>query len=815
MQRLRKLSSLTATSLSRELLWYGGFLAGRSSDLLEYEQKRSTLENAVLESDWTQAWSIVRRIEADHGLSIHLLIWANAILQRHSGIATQKRMHNAVTTATQNMGPVNFIVAYNSIRNEPSVSNSRYDNILCKKLEAVQNSAPPKTADYLAWHLSSSQNFTEDSLNNVLNFETASPIIDMYETVLKVTEQLAPTIIEEGMPDSETSQAVLMLLNILSNTISGERERRLLLSLRGSLELTDEATIDKNLVDELHNLWIDIETRAASPSVRASGVDIASRAAHAGSIIDSAVPEREELTKLSQSFRGFHRIDLVGRWLHNTTSDIGPMEPWRRAWRRFAILAGAIDATSFKGTGHSAVDHLLIAEASSVHQNLHVNPVAFGQPHSHRQANLEEQYIAIRTAGLLIRIALSQGDRHTAARVAAAAYVQSPTSARQRLPIVSILDGITIVEQETLAQRCPAISILYDASEGSDRLNNFDTERRQTAETYVISRGVQKPSELCSSLREELDPLLLYFLREVCVESTLQKFVFFDSSREAMEDRLAICRSIHEVLPSDDLQAEMTSLVRRRMIQNGLRALARSRVFVDIPGVCSAARTKYHDMFQRYLSLASTEDPTQSSTLDEAFKASEATGRVNESRALRLPPSERMDLLAQIIRGIREEFDHGPEDGLGGYLSIRIRHGTLSNHLRAPLTDRGLLATRDDQVKSYTNAASWDGFLTGLNIEESERVRGYLRQFSEWYDNLIAQIAREWLQVVTSPNQKGMFDFSISDLGISKISPILQVQDNWTFEEFIGPIIAILTHKLDSDLLQSGAGLRLRPQPQY
>jgi hypothetical protein len=793
---IHRVASLPWTSLGRELIWYTGYLSAFSAELALYETQRQALEHAALASDWPRAWNVVCEIEKKHGLSVRLLIWANAILQRNSGIAAQKRLRDEVTAATRNAGMLNFVVAHSSIRNEPSVSRARYADIYNRRMDGLRVHLPSEVADYLAWHLEPNHVPDAEAVANTLWIETSSPIIDMYESALSAIRHLLPLLKDDDLNHGDFGYALLALTKALTMSVGGERERRMLPALEEILRQEESETFDP--VADLRSFWLEIETAAGSPDTSTHPQAIPCRVASAAGIESPSVADREELFKLAETFRGLHRFDLIGGWLSLVTSDLGGMAPWRAAWQRFAVLSGDMDS-SINEQPNAEIPWLPAAEAQVLLGNL---------DHDSRTESAcwhDNPHIAMRAAGLRIRTALAVGDRYTAIQVAAAAYVHCPSAARERLPIPSTIEGITQRERKEFGRKCAALAIVFDAAGGSGA-PNYDTERRQAAEDCLVGYGVQRPSELAPLLREQSDRLLGYFLKHVCVEAVLQKFAVFDSSREAMEDRLSICRALHEAAPSDDVQAEMTSLLRRLMVQKGLRALAKSKVFVDIPSVEKAARRKYGDLFLRYQALGPAAEDSQRAALDEALRAASAAaaGRGDEFRALRLPQNERKDLFTQIVNGIRDEFALSPEHGLDGYLSIRIRHGTLSNHLRAPLTDRGLLATRDARTNAYTNTTSWERYLVGLPQDEAERACRYLREFSEWYDNLIRVIAREWLLVRATADGKAMFEFSIAE----QVHAVLAapVTSTTTFDELMDRVNVYLVFALDDRL----TAIRLR-----
>ena len=97
------------------------------------------------------------------------------------------------------------------------------------------------------------------------------------------------------------------------------------------------------------------------------------------------------------------------------------------------------------------------------------------------------------------------------------------------------------------------------------------------------------------------------------------------------------------------------------------------------------------------------------------------------------------DLLIQIFEAIKREFLTNVDYGLDAYLSMRIRHGSLSGHLRSPLDEQGLIVSKDENGKYKENKAISERLGT-LAETEVDNINQTFRNFSVRYDDIIEDI---------------------------------------------------------------------------
>jgi hypothetical protein len=220
---------------------------------------------------------------------------------------------------------------------------------------------------------------------------------------------------------------------------------------------------------------------------------------------------------------------------------------------------------------------------------------------------------------------------------------------------------------------------------------------------------------------------------------------------------------------------------------------------VNLDGIRSAISARnLRESYNRYLAFGAV-------ALSEAA-IQEVIDAINKVRAgerevvfvVPLPKNEKTEILLQLLTDIRDEFVSNSEHGLNTYLSLNIRHGTLSGQLRSPLAAANLLTTREPDSTNYTPNIHWATRLVTADETLKAHVSNLLAKFSHDFDALVEVIRLEWIQVRRQDADKGLFDFRVLDIDYRAIAVALG-QDT-TFEEFVDLVIERFMRRLEDQL---------------
>jgi len=198
-------------------------------------------------------------------------------------------------------------------------------------------------------------------------------------------------------------------------------------------------------------------------------------------------------------------------------------------------------------------------------------------------------------------------------------------------------------------------------------------------EDYVLSKGVERPSELVGKCDLAETTKLTYFLRNIAVPEVMDvSFWLFKRSRDTLSERIAVCSALIQLDPfyEDEYREEIKDITKLLGVQDGLEDVDRSRVYVNFPKLQRWAESELRESFERYQALLRAGvRADESGEFDKVLKDFVA-GKGTLDQFADYPIDESGQLLLDIYNSIAEKYLHDPDIGLDAYLSMRIRHGS-------------------------------------------------------------------------------------------------------------------------------------------
>jgi hypothetical protein len=207
---------------------------------------------------------------------------------------------------------------------------------------------------------------------------------------------------------------------------------------------------------------------------------------------------------------------------------------------------------------------------------------------------------------------------------------------------------------------------------------------------------------------------------------------------------------------------------------------------VNTDGLGRWALRELHEDFNRYKSLKDANvDSIGGEPAPQRSIPKSAGG--SDPDVVSYPDKEGSALFDKIISAVKSEYLLNADHGLDAYLSMRVRHGSLSGHLRGPLEERSLIVTRIDG--KYADNESLASKIGILHEHERKAFYACFTEFSKQYDLIIDNLIKKRLQIRTADKPDGMFGWPVDDGGTINIIRS-QVGSQTSFEEFL---ILILT----------------------
>ncbi len=815
---LHRLPLLDSITPDGELVWTSMLLAYHAEPLRAFVRLRGDFERALLREDTTQCFLLLAEIERATGVSLWLIKTTLALLSLKADYEDQKSYVSLIRRGA----PVSVaaLIAHQvSIRNEQSTSLAGFLAGLQRSLSAQ----PPDVAQYVYHHLSPNPRLPVSRLADLLRFDSLGSAVDLYESFLftarasaargadRFRDTLSATLrrVEKAIPDRRTV--------FLRHIIGGDP----LPPAAGDALATDicREYAAKNTHAALHGVGTLLRTHADHPDAWQLAAKILTR--YGGDLpVDTSPLQR----KIVDGYVSLYRLD-------GKSSDVsGELAKFEAVWSTLPCVA-AVTAFRLRALADDLVSDTVESRFSALGIST-LTPLRLSTLPSHAQSAFYRAMVQAYGVKLpwfggavsdpllfatlddapsgpdqpvkaaFLALAQSDGTRAASAAEALQASDERATyviGTRLRFAALLMLGDISAASQlavsvcmadSQLAAIVPIADIAARVSRDLDAVagnlatpvlldlytrqndDHLNGARNFSYEALLTAHGVQRPSSLASlPVTFEL-PQLIYFLRNVCVESVMDTSIEFVNSRDVVEERVSVCRRLLELDPErqDAYNAEIKTLLRRLTVRPRLLQIEQSKVHVDVDNVRVAALDKVRESFQRYSLLRDIDtDEELLALVRTAINRVNAEGSVlGRSLSLIVPINERDDLFRAMVATVRDEFVANTEHGLDGYLSVRIRHGTLAGQLRAPLEATRLITARDENDEYIANDywLSRGGVLT---TAQTRLLTAAFDRLSQGIDDVINTIRGEWVQVRRDVDAKGLFDLVLTPIRLHRL----------------------------------------------
>jgi len=338
------------------------------------------------------------------------------------------------------------------------------------------------------------------------------------------------------------------------------------------------------------------------------------------------------------------------------------------------------------------------------------------------------------------------------------------------------------------------------------RIASNDSFQQYVAyDTYLESQEVTRPTQFIDNI-EGFDSRLVYFLREVCSIEVMHHSYHFNGTDDIEGERLEILNKliVFDTLNEELYIKEITELNQNANIRKAIREVNKGRITVNIPQLRNIETANIKEAYTRYKEIESYSKNRDVVGIDSSLNMlKELTNKdVEELVANRIVYTSDPAFISfkVIFIEIRDKFILSKECGLDGYLSTRIRHGTLLNHIRSVFESENIISQRDKD-NNYLENDFWNQTLPYYLIEKRLNIQDAIKNFSRAIDEYTEYIIKELIQVKTekyTKKPKALFDFSISNKELAYLFTIASenIKDHNIFLSFVFDYLERFTEKL-------------------
>lgn len=345
------------------------------------------------------------------------------------------------------------------------------------------------------------------------------------------------------------------------------------------------------------------------------------------------------------------------------------------------------------------------------------------------------------------------------------------------------------------------------------KINSNDRIRiKQSMELFLRSVNCKKPSELIKNVDNYSRENVLYFFKNVCSSEILQLSKSFTSTFLVNEERISICKYLTEFDEpnSKKYREEITDLTLKNTISKVIGKIDERKIYVNESKLKQNIRKLHkqsvfqnesqsplnNDSFKRYVKLHKyIKENNEYRNISPVSFNEQGEVEVNDESFL-----DKYDVVfyypafqifSTFFLHIRDLFVFNKENGLDTYLSTKIRHGTLPNHLRSVFETSYLVTTQSNE--SYVDNEYWSDKLN-LTDSEDKVVQKLLSNFSINVDEFSKRIKDIFIQCqseINSSSIEGEFNYSYSEedqiqLYIAKFHSVYDIDEfiELVFQEF-------------------------------
>jgi len=844
---------LLPTSIKRELLWVTAYLKPYLNRINAFVEIKERLNLYLIEKKYEQCKEILDHIEQEYGQSLWLIKCKTAILQSSEGLEAHKNYINHVKESVLVNGVAGFISHYVSYRNEATVSTYKFKSTYVK---VISNSKAKKPfICYLHHHIMPEIDLDEDSIATILRYENAGAIIDLYEAFIFSLQAILVNKNESLFPFIKQLLAKLKV-NLQDNRIYT-------LSCELDSECVPDLTNSVNYMAPLEHYLAGKSDDSFNIAIKNLKKDLLNiKLIQLVAIIKSENTEKYHTGDLSINYLITTMISVINKDanMQKSIEELRKMSlnynfsPWAYELTNFisneytsSVVNSRIqnEYYSLLNNGVSTPEGIVALDMSNISHSCYVYlkqreeyccVTCCIELQLRKQVDLRRLdclnsdvadkiaatiYYEIKDYSNAIEKAVSlvssphRPYRLFALRVTTNSFINENKIKQCLVLIVETLlkDGLLygIIPLKECVESIDGdvydslkdeicLSIAYEMYNKYIE-NKFGNKLAYAYEDFLLSNGISRPTQIKGKIELQNSSKIKYYLRYVCLESVMDSSIEFDGSRDILEERLAICKMIADNSEKHDemLQAEIKDLLRRLMVHKRIREIEQSKIYVDIESIRKTAEKEIKDGYGRYLSFVKQGFNQESVTYSEKLREKIQKGDIAGIISLPLPANEMYDLFESMVVYLRDEFVSSSEHGLDGYLSVRIRHGTLSSQLRSPLDACNLITKKDSNTDSYIENEFWNLKYYQIDDYSRDTLNGSLNNFSKNYDILIDDIITNIVQVKKESADKGMFDFTLRKSSINLLSQ--RITDDTSFEEFINTVFDFLYQILDISLI--------------
>lgn len=286
---------------------------------------------------------------------------------------------------------------------------------------------------------------------------------------------------------------------------------------------------------------------------------------------------------------------------------------------------------------------------------------------------------------------------------------------------------------------------------------------------FIESIDISRPIELLDNDNIPKEKLI-YFLKEICTIEILHHSLNFEGTDDIENERINILK--HLLVLDPEMETEyieaITDISQRSKIRKAIREVNKGRITINSQLLRNSVENEIKDNFFRFRELVDFSAEHNLQSIDPTNKLLNNYFNSMQEKSLRdkfvnINDPAFISFKAMII-DIRDKFILSKDFGLDGYLSTRIRHGTLINHIRSNFEAFNLISQK--RGDTYIENEHWKNRIPRELLDRQNEIQECLKTFSKEADDLTEYLIKELIQIKTEKHiqkSNALFDYSLGD----------------------------------------------------
>lgn len=792
--------------LSKEIEWASVLLGRFISNINEYITFKKDFQLCVLHSNWPNATKLLDEFERSNSASMSTIEMRLALLQNSEGTLSQVSYARRLENKSSNF-LFTWFLKLTSWKNEEHVSYVDFHRQVNELLDASK-----LTASELAlfkWHSFKELPDDFEILASLLNNTSSTSIFDFYEVYVAacvhLTASNALQEINKSINDSNLrllsikDHRIQNLDKILNEQINNINFKEKFHPFSASSFISENLSYEdyKNLkinCNEESTLFIKIENNINILLNDTVSVDIT----------------KQPLHKLAANFYHLPLFNSLFEFVEHTKGSkfqdrpLSPILAFNSKALNFWHLLGLPNSKKisfFKKINKTTFNTLLTAEVELINTEL---------------LSCDE----LANSGLLLELAINQSQNensifkleNTTKKILSEGRIFEYTHSLRLLINACVIPQNTTIFLESAAILCMlrpdyirnfqhlkslifikpvwlnSIDALHFCVVATNVLKNHDDDYLQDKLMVAIERIITNWDSFIENLSTnplQNNKFWVNFLFEVLIP---ENFGFIDGITSQIRART--CRSIilRHLMDIDNAnlslyENELKGIAFELVLDEGMRHVDQSRLYVNLEGLTKWAQEQIRGDIERYRDLAKVDVIATFGDTPSAvsMQAGDLLTRISS-----LPRVATDDQLIHILMKVKHAYLSEPRYGLDGFMSLRVRHGSLAGTLGSGFDEEKLLVLRSTSVGGFGIPVYWISELELTNQEDIEKFAEFFKNFAVDFQKLIDDLLNNKVRIKNDVYPNGYIDIEITQVFLQVLK--IDLASDISFENILNSI---------------------------